>query len=71
MRITRRQYEAAQAEANKQKIELAREMVGKQVVIEGAPRKVTGYSVNGDAEIRIGLKTHLYDPRALTVVEDA
>jgi hypothetical protein len=69
---SRRQYESEQAEANKQKLALARDLVGKQVVIEGVPRKVTGYSeVTGEAEIRIGLKTKAYDPRTLYTVERA
>lgn len=70
VQMSRRQYESAQTEANKQKLALARGMVGKQVVIDGVPRTVTGYSeLTGEAEIRIGIKTRPYDPRTLRVVE--
>lgn len=70
MRMARSAYESSQEKANQEKLELARTMVGKRVIIDGVPRKVTDYSeLTGDLEIRIGLKTSRYDPRQLSVVD--
>jgi hypothetical protein len=66
----KRQYSGSQAEANREKLALARALERKEVVIGGVARRITGYSeLTGDVEIRIGTKTLAYDPRILTVVE--
>lgn len=72
MRMTLRACDSSQEKANREKMELARAMVGKKVVIGDMKCTVTGYSaVTGDAEIRIGLRTTNYDPRRLVVAGGA
>lgn len=67
----RRQFDSrAQAQLNQEKLALARQLVGKKVVIDGVVRAVTGCSeLTGEAEVRMGLRTQAYDPRMLVVVE--
>jgi len=71
-KYNRRQFVmGSQIALNKQKLEAARSLVGKRVLIDGVARMVTGFSgITGEAEVRVGVKTRVFDPLALTVVED-
>lgn len=65
-----RQFGANQGAINEAKLDKARALQGKQVVIGGVARNVVGLKeTTGEIEVQMGLKTQLYDPTWVTVVQ--